>query len=166
MIMILILGAVPLVCPENQQIKHYPPIYKNKLIETLLIDAESGGSSRAVSRAGARGKYQIHRYCLDHYNQLNRKRYDIYEMHDSKKARIIYVWYMRLMETSYFKGHPYYLRLLFCVNSYNMGASNTKRGKFNVTYVRKICPQEWEAYIINKKIRYWRRGLATFARVY
>jgi hypothetical protein len=124
-----------------------------KGFEDRLIEAESQGNPKAFSIAYARGLYQITKVVIDWYNRENGTNHSKKSVYNPEVARTIWVWYIDKLELMH-KDDRY--KIVSVTNSYNMGPTNTKRGRFNHSYLQKICPSSWAAFREGKSVRYYK----------
>jgi soluble lytic murein transglycosylase-like protein len=139
---------------------------KRALSETLgyekrIIYAESRGKKWAYSKAGARGLYQITKPVVSDYNRDNKTNLYKKDVYKPEVGRKVFRWYIDKLERRYDKD-----KVVMVTNSYNMGPENTKRGRFNHSYLDKVCPSSWARYREGKRVYYYngRYGVVAIVR--
>jgi hypothetical protein len=145
----------------REQPQTIKPIYANPHYERRLRYAESRmkwwakGRHRKNGPIIALGEFQITRPWLREYNKRNKRKFDFWEMTNTKKARIVYTYGMRRNYNYLSKMIPDRIDLIVCLtNAYTMGVHNTiNNGRFHDRYLREIVPSSWARFKERHKMR-------------
>ena len=104
----------------------------------IIKQIESGGNSRAVSSAGARGLYQIMSITLKSYNQRHRKDYTGKDLFNGEINRKIAGWYLHQRIPAMLRYYEIPVNTKTIIWSYNAGISRCKKG---------VMPESTRQYI-------------------
>jgi hypothetical protein len=135
------------------------PVYNLK-IEFNLIHTESKWKIFAKSEKEAVGLYQITKCVVDDYNTFaigTKDKDDWLDLKDMYKiyyASVVYNWQINRLWRCDWPTTNDNDKWVYCINSWNMGRSNTLIGRYNHLFCSNIIPDKWAEFSKDKR---WRK---------
>lgn len=103
-----------------------------------MIQQESSGNPKAVSKQGARGLMQIMPGALKEFNQMKKKNYSMDNMFDANMNREVGTWYVYDRIPQMLEHFKLPITPENMLASYNGGIGNVRKGKL---------PEETKKYV-------------------
>lgn len=132
----LILISLILLAGCNRQ----EPVWAQEVNLKIIAQIESSNNPKAYNKGSkATGMYQITQPALSDFNQAHKRHYQLSEMFDPLKAKIVARWYLNQQIPAYLRHYGIADTLEARLHCYNAGIGLCKK---------RIMPQETKQYIL------------------